>query len=127
MSAQCCISCTEGSGNKFDPVIKMVKVNPGSSFEKKPQGMGIQPHGTSSGRDTFLMKTERSYRFDHWLHVSKNSSALCLYAHFLYMYIAPVLDTQNFRPVAQKLKFGPQKYFFSGPKSSLGAQSDRAK
>ena len=27
----------------------MVKVNPESSFEKKPQGMGIRPLGTSSG------------------------------------------------------------------------------
>ena len=31
------------------PCHKMVRVNPGSSFEKKPQGMGIQPLGTSSG------------------------------------------------------------------------------
>ena len=28
---------------------------------KKPQGMGIQPLGTSSDRDTFLMKAEKSF------------------------------------------------------------------
>ena len=50
-STQCAISCHpyRSIKNKFDPVIKMVKVNPGSLFEKKPQGMGIQPLGTSSG------------------------------------------------------------------------------
>ena len=52
----------------------------------KPQGKKRQPLGTIS-----LMQAERSYHFDHWLHVSKNSSALWFYAHFfmiLYMYIA---------------------------------------
>ena len=36
-------------------------------------------------------EAERSYHFDHWLHVSKKSSALWFYAHFfmiLYMCIA---------------------------------------
>ena len=52
----------------------------------KPQGKKRQPLGT-----IFLMQAERSYHFDHWLHVSKQSSALWFYAHFfmiLYMYIA---------------------------------------
>ena len=37
------------------------------------------------------MEAEGSYHFDHWLHVSKNSSALWFYALFfiiLYMYVA---------------------------------------
>ena len=35
MSTLCCISChTEALGNKFDPVIRMVKDNLGSSFEE---------------------------------------------------------------------------------------------
>ena len=49
----------------------------------KPQGKRRQPLGT-----VFLVEAER---FDHWLHVSKNSTALWFYAHFvmiLYMYIA---------------------------------------
>ena len=33
-------------------------------------------------RTMFLMQAERSYHFDHWLHVSKNSSALWFYAFF---------------------------------------------
>ena len=37
MSTQCCLNCTEGSSNTFDHVIQMVKVNPGSSFEKSPR------------------------------------------------------------------------------------------
>ena len=32
----------------------MVKVNPGSSFEKKPQGMGIQPLGTKKKSGSIL-------------------------------------------------------------------------
>ena len=32
--------------------------------------------------DIFFMETERSYQFDHWLHVSKKSPALWFYAYF---------------------------------------------
>ena len=41
-STQCSISCHpyRSIRNKFDPVIKIVKVNPGSSFEKKAPGNG---------------------------------------------------------------------------------------
>ena len=40
MSIQCSISCHpyRSNRNKFDPVIKMIKVSPGSSFEKKAPG-----------------------------------------------------------------------------------------
>ena len=31
---------------------------------------------TTLGDNCFLMEAKRSYHFDHWLHVSKNSSAL---------------------------------------------------
>ena len=48
----------------------------------KPQGKKRQPLGT-----IFLMQAERSYHFDHWLHVSKKSSALCFYAHFFHDFI----------------------------------------
>ena len=104
------------------------QVQPRVIIWKKPQGMGIQPLGTSSGSilklllfpsfcnssrkipfaslfcmtfcfisymyikpqgkkrqllvTMFLMQPERSYHFDHWLNVSKNSSALWFYAHF---------------------------------------------
>ena len=102
-----------------------------SSFEKKPQGIGIQPLGTSSGSilklllfpsfctssrkipfaslfnmifcfyfiheyiapgqeettigANFLMEAERSYHFDHWLHISKIALLcpliLCIFFH----------------------------------------------
>ena len=50
-STQCSISCHpyRNIRNKFDHVINMVKVNPGSSFFKKPRGMDIQLPGTSFG------------------------------------------------------------------------------
>ena len=108
----------------------MVKVNLGLSFKHKPQGMDLQPLGTSSGSilklllypsfctssrkipfallfylifcfisymyiqpqgkgrqplgTMFLMEAEKSYQFDHWLHVPKNSSALWFYAHLVF-------------------------------------------
>ena len=50
----------------------------------KPQGKKRHPWGH------FIMQEERSYHFDHWLYVSKNSSTLWFYAHIftiLYMHL----------------------------------------
>ena len=45
--------------------------------------MYIKPQGKKRTLGTiFLMQAERSYHFDHCLHVSKNSSALWFYARF---------------------------------------------
>ena len=41
-----------------------------------PKARGDNPWGH------FFMEAERSYHFDHWLHVSKHSSALWFYVYF---------------------------------------------
>ena len=119
-STQCSIRCHpyRSIRNKFDPVIKMVKVNPRSSFEKRPWAIGhtttwykfwqrfkaffyiiilyqfqkdpfcliilydilffffyfVHVYKAPGQKETtlgdnFLMQAERSYHFDHWLHV----------------------------------------------------------
>ena len=54
-STQCSISCHpyRSIKNKFDAVIKMIKVNPGSSFEKKNPGHG---HTTTWYKSSRLLK-----------------------------------------------------------------------
>ena len=62
--------------------------------------------GETTLGDNFLMEAERSYHFNHWLHVSRNSLALGLYALFfliLYMYIAP-----GQRPATHYWPLGPK-------------------
>ena len=94
----------------------MVTVNPGSSYEERPRACAYQfqkdpfrlvilydilfyfihlykapgQEEATLGHNS-LMQAERTYHFDHWLHVSKQSSALLFYAYFfmiLYMYTA---------------------------------------
>ena len=48
----------------------------------KSQCKKRQPFGT-----IILMQAERSYHFDHWLHVSNNSFVLWFYAHFFHDFI----------------------------------------
>ena len=107
---------------------------------KKPQGMGIQPLGTSSGRLAFIipiilyqfqkdpfcliilydilfyfihvykapgqeettlgdifffMQAERSYHFDHWMHVSKQLLILCTCFHDFIHEHSPWAEADN--------------------------------
>ena len=71
-----------------------------------------------------LKQTERSYHFEHWLHLSKNSFALWFYAHFfmiLYMYIALGQGRQTIRAIFLCQKEGPHHYghFFCKFKKNL--------
>ena len=91
-STQCSISCHpyRSIRNKFVSVINMVKVNPGSSFEKKPQGIGIQPLGTSSGSILKLLlfpsfcTSSRKIPF-----VSLYYMIHCILFYFIHVYKAP--------------------------------------
>ena len=132
-STQCSVSCHpyRSIRNKSDPVIKMVKVNPGSSFEKKsPRHRHtttwckswqhvkafiipiilyqfqkdpfcliillydilfyyIHVYKAPEQEETTLgdnyFDASRKV-FDHWLHVSNNSSFLWFYVHWPWFY-----------------------------------------
>ena len=79
---------------QIDPVIKIVNVNPGSSFERKnkPQGIGIQPLGTSSGSILKLLL------FQSFCTSSRKipfASLFFIFCFISYMYIKPQGKTRQ--------------------------------
>ena len=82
------LSSIQKHQEQFEPVIKLGKVNPGSSFEKKKkktQGMGIQPFGTSSGSILKLLLFLSFY----------TSSRKIPFASLFYMIFCFIWNSQN--------------------------------
>ena len=83
-STQCSLSCHpyRSIRNIFDPVINMVTVNPGSSFESiKPQVRGRKPQGTKFWSLWSFATSFKKHFFEVWIYT--------IFLMILYLFIAP--------------------------------------
>ena len=90
-SNQCSISCQpyRSIRNKFDPVIKMVKVNPGSSIEKSPR------HSTTWYK--FWQHFKAYYHSHHFVPIPERSLLPHYFIWYFVLFHTCTRDVQELR------------------------------